>query len=324
MKERNISIDFLKCLAAILITNSHMGLLYGKYSFLATGGCIGDVLFFFCSGFTLFLKPMEGIRQFPNWYKQRINRIYPSLFAVAILSCLFFHIHWSLADVLLAQKYWFVSCIMLYYVAIYFVGLYLQNKINLIAVLVAIGTAIWFYAICRTPGFSMYSPEYTIRWLLFFIFMLFGAKLGTIAQNIVSKPFADICFLLLSIACFYAMFIAGIRIERLLVLQYVSFIPLLVAVYYFYKVGSSPWVKKLYESKVGKFFIRFVGGLCLEIYMVQFYLFTDKLNNIFPLNIILIFVLIVVVAYLVRCLARFISQTFKDAPYDWKKMVSLY
>lgn len=58
--ERNISIDILKCFAALLITNSHMNMLYGDYRFLATGGCIGDVLFFFCSGFTLFLKPMGG------------------------------------------------------------------------------------------------------------------------------------------------------------------------------------------------------------------------------------------------------------------------
>lgn len=38
MRQRNISIDILKCIAAILITNSHMGPLYGKYSILATGG----------------------------------------------------------------------------------------------------------------------------------------------------------------------------------------------------------------------------------------------------------------------------------------------
>lgn len=51
MKERNIGIDILKFFAALLITNSHMGMLYGKYDILATGGAIGDVLFFFCSGF---------------------------------------------------------------------------------------------------------------------------------------------------------------------------------------------------------------------------------------------------------------------------------
>lgn len=69
MKEnRNISIDILKCLAAIIITNSHMDILYPCCKALATGGAIGDALFFFCSGFTLFLGRMG---RFDNWYKRR-------------------------------------------------------------------------------------------------------------------------------------------------------------------------------------------------------------------------------------------------------------
>ena len=58
MKQRDVSIDILKFFAALIITNSHMGLLYGKYSMFATGGAIGDVLFFFASGFTLFMGRM--------------------------------------------------------------------------------------------------------------------------------------------------------------------------------------------------------------------------------------------------------------------------
>ena len=323
MKERNISIDLLKCFAALLITNSHMALLYGDYSFLATGGCIGDVLFFFCSGFTLFLKPMEGVRQFPDWYKRRINRIYPTLIAVAILGCLFFNVHWDMIDIILARQYWFVSCIMLYYVAIFFVGSYFMNRLFLISVLVALGTAVWFYFVYQTPGFSMYGGHY-IRWLLFFVFMLLGAKIGTMAPNITSKPVADICLLLLSIAGFYALFIGGLRMKSLAFIQYFSFLPLLCAMYYFYKVGASRWAEKLYKSKAGNFVIRFIGGLCLEIYMVQHFLFTDKMNSIFPLNILLMFIIIFIVAYFTRCLARFVAQTFKDSPYEWNKMISIY
>lgn len=53
MKQRNIGIDILKCFAVIVITN-YMDILYPKFGALATGGAIGDALFFFCSGFTLF------------------------------------------------------------------------------------------------------------------------------------------------------------------------------------------------------------------------------------------------------------------------------
>lgn len=38
LKQRDIGIDILKFFAVLLITNSHMELLYGKYSMLATGG----------------------------------------------------------------------------------------------------------------------------------------------------------------------------------------------------------------------------------------------------------------------------------------------
>ena len=47
------------------------------FSILATGGAIGDVLFLFVSGYTLFLGNMD--LKFDNWYKRRINRIYPTL-----------------------------------------------------------------------------------------------------------------------------------------------------------------------------------------------------------------------------------------------------
>ena len=89
MKQRDISIDILKFLAVLFITNSHMEPLYGEYSQLATGGAIGDVLFFFCSGFTLFLGQE---RRFDNYYKRRINRIYPSVIMCALVGAL---VTWS-------------------------------------------------------------------------------------------------------------------------------------------------------------------------------------------------------------------------------------
>ncbi len=323
MKKRNVSIDILKCFAALLITNSHMGMMYGKYVFLATGGCIGDVLFFFCSGFTLFLKPMEGIKQFPNWYKKRINRIYPSIIAVAFLGALFFNVHRDVIDITLASGYWFVACIMLYYVAIFFVGAFFKNKIFIISVLVAVGTAVWFYFACQTPGFSIYGGHH-IRWLLFFVFMLLGAKLGTMTEQIKSKPLSDLIMLILCVAAFYALFIGGTHYRNLVVLQYFSFFPLLGAMYYFYKVGACKVAERIYNGKIGNLIIRFISGLCLEIYLVQFFLITDKMNNIFPLNILIMFLIIFAVAYVTRCLARLFSQVFSESPFNWKKIFRIY
>ena len=301
-----------------------MNIMYGDYRFLATGGCIGDVLFFFCSGFTLFLKPMGEVTQFPNWYKRRINRIYPSVIAVAIFACVFFDTQWNIIDIIVAKRYWFISCIMLYYIAIYFVGSYFKDKIFLISLLVVIGSAIWFYFIVsERPKFSMYSGHH-IRWLLFFVFMLLGAKIGTMTDKIKSSPIKDCFYLMISIAIFYALFIPGMRIRSVVYVQFFSFIPLLAAMYFFYKIGASKWAERLYKNKVGNFVIRLIGGLCLEIYMVQSFLFTDKMNALFPLNIVIMFLIIFIAAYITRCLSRFISQTFKDTPYDWRKIIALY
>lgn len=78
VKSRDISIDIVKFLAVFLIINSHADICYPKYSALATGGAIGDALFLFCSGYTLFWGNMK---RFDNWYKRRISRIYPSVIA---------------------------------------------------------------------------------------------------------------------------------------------------------------------------------------------------------------------------------------------------
>lgn len=87
IKERDYSIDILKFLAVFLIINSHMDALYVKYSMLATGGAIGDVLFLFASGYTLLLS--KRCQSFDNWYKRRVNRIYPSVFVCTIMAALF-------------------------------------------------------------------------------------------------------------------------------------------------------------------------------------------------------------------------------------------
>ena len=52
--------DILKFIACLAITNSHFDVVYGPLSPIATGGAIGDILFFFASGFTIFLSSRGG------------------------------------------------------------------------------------------------------------------------------------------------------------------------------------------------------------------------------------------------------------------------
>lgn len=329
MRERNVGIDFLKFFAVLFITNSHMGVLYGKYSALASGGTMGDVLFFFCSGFTLFLKPIESLREFPNWYKRRINRIYPTVLAMAILMRLYFNEQADIVSIILYGGGWFVSCIMVYYVIIYFVGLYCKDKINWVIAAISLGVIAWFYIIDRPFPFSMYSSDSVhMQWVLCFVFMLLGAKMGMDgSQPRVGHQARNLILTLVGFVAFYLIYASSIRIERLAPIQVFNFLPLLLAVYFFFMWANGEFANKLYQNKVAHFIIRFVGGLCLEVYLMQYAVFAvvhDKWNFMFPLNIPLALIVIILAAYLLRCFARLISQTFKDEPYDWKKMMRAY
>lgn len=319
MKQRNIGIDILKCIAAILIVNSHMDLLYPNKAF-ATGGGIGDVLFFFCSGFTLFLKPMG---RFDNWYKKRINRIYPTVFAWAILGTLFFDLHNDIIYTLLHGGNWFITCIMLYYIILFLIYKLMINRLNLVYAMSSVGVIIWYIILDRPEHYNMYGETY-FKWGHYFLFMLLGAIMG-ISKNELRYRFGyDFLKLIGCIIIYYGVLYASRKFPVAEQLQIISLLPLLGVTFYFYKVANSNILKQIYNHNIWGAVINTIGGLCLEIYLVQFSLFTDKLNKFFPLNIIIIFVYIVIAAYILRCLSRIFSQTFKVQDFDWKAVIKLY
>lgn len=318
MKYRDISIDILKFFAVLLITNSHMDLLYGKYSVLATGGAIGDVLFFFASGFTLFLGQA---RTFGNYYKRRISRIYPTVLAWAVLSCIFFEEEDNIVNILLTGGGWFVSCIMIYYVVLFFVrkALFRYLKLTLIfSIVVSLG----LYWVFRDElYFNIYGNTY-YKWVHYFSFMLQGAILGVMSKQRaihITNGWFELLKAAGCVVAFYAL-CAFKNSADFNFLQTLSLLPLLGVTYYVYRMCNAEGIKAMYPKKSG-LVIRAIGGLCLEVYLVQYSLFTDKLNFLFPLNLLIVFVEILAVAYILRCFARIWSQTFKDGDYDWKEVL---
>lgn len=324
-KQRDISIDILKCLAAILITNSHMELLYGKFSVLATGGAIGDALFFFCSGFTIFYGRNLD---FFNWYKRRINRIYPTVFAWALVTASFFGKHNDLPTLLLSGGGWFVSCIMLYYIVLWFIKRYTSDKLYWAYGGVIVAILLWYYfiGIDDKNGNNMYGACY-FKWIHYFIFMLLGATMGLKKKNGESfKKYGILATLLglgVCIMAFYALCWFKNKDGFFDALQIASLFPLIGVCYLFYQLCNNYLLMKAYENKVLGPCIRVIGGLCLEIYLVQSSLFTDKMNFMFPLNLPIMFLIILGVAYLVHSLSHLWSQTFREENYDIKKIFTI-
>lgn len=320
MREKNLSLELIKFIAVITVANHWMSPLYVKWGFLATGGAIGDVLFFFASGYTLFLGRFG---RFDNWYKRRIKRIYPSVIAfAAILSCAGIS-QMTVKEIIIGGGLWFIACIMIYYVILYFVRKFAESNPLMPFVISSLIIVCW-YLMEDSSKMFMYGGTY-FKWGHYFLFMLLGAYLGNKTIEIKPKPLIDAAFLFVSLVLFYGLQILAGRYELVAHLQIITLLPLIGTVISIYKLCSTVAVCKMMRTKIG-LFLRFVAGLCLEIYVVSDIVIKQmigKLTDFFPFNLLVTFLFIVVVAYLTRCLARIFSQIFEKDDMNWKNVFEL-
>ena len=274
-----------------------------------------------CSFLPQVLLFLWGVRTFGNYYKRRINRIYPTVFAWALLHGLCWGSDKGFLEVLISGGGWFVSCIMIYYVALYFVRKYYLGHLRFLLIgCLAISFAL--YPLFRVgEHFNIYGDTY-YKWIFFFVFMLQGAVLGL---KIKTQPLTNVNAMseTLKIAgcivCFYGL-CAFKATENYNFLQILSLIPLLCTTNYIYRWCNIDKIKEMYLSTKLGWIMNFTGSLCLEIYLVQVFLFTDKLNCIFPLNIPIIFLAILMLAYILHCAGCIWQQTFSEKDYNWKEV----
>ena len=256
---------------------------------------------------------------FPNWFKGRLLRIYPSIISIAILSCLFFGNNENIVDIILAKKYWFVSCIFIHYAVLFFIGSYAKGKTLLFTIPVLIAALLIFVQLDNTV--SIWHGHYLGRYVLSFNATLLGAYMGENHNKIKYNPKIDWLGLLLSYACFR---FSGLFYK----MGYVSFdllrvIPLYLFVYFLYKVCKSRIAQTIYDNKYAHFIIMTIGSLCLEIYIVQKYVLFDSFNHLFPLNLFIVFSIILVSAYITRIFGQFILQVFQKEPFQFKQIFKL-
>lgn len=306
------AIDILKFFAVFLVMNSHMEICYPKFQFLATGGAIGDALFFFASGFTLFLG--RDMR-FDQWYKRRINRIYPSILAAAIVAYVVWHFEENIGDILIGKRYWFIGCIMIYYIFLYPLKKIKNEKIiNWTFLSWLVIMIISFF--CIWEGDAEPYSKGIFRCLLFFLFMLQGAIMGKHSESFKYKWW-HLPILIISAGIWFGM----VHLYSSSSLIVFSVLPLLVLTYSMYCFCNAKFFSKLYAFKILGGGIYVISQLCLEVYLIQKFIFTDAYNRFFPMNVVVIMLVVIIAAYIVKMLSEFISQTFKSEPYEWKKML---
>lgn len=246
---RDISVDLIKFFAVFLIINSHADICYPQFSALATGGAIGDALFLFCSGYTLF---WSSVKRFDNWYKRRISRIYPSVLACLIIEIFSGHITLDRLTFVKILGGEFVVAIMAYYILLYIIRRFFINRIFWILAIVIVITLIayWFFPYkYETSSKGIYGITTLFRWIPYFGMMLMGAWIGMKVRNSdvkVSAKWTDSVAMIICIFVFYSIQFMAKRVPTVAPWQIVTLPFLAGIVYYFWRCCNADFFRNIY------------------------------------------------------------------------------
>ena len=106
--------------------------------------------------------------------------------------------------------------------------------------------------------------------------------------------------------------------------QIIGLLPLHLFTFYIYKVASYPWCTKLFQTSKLKWIFLVIANLTLEIYIVQFHIITDEFNTLFPLNTVIVFMLISISAYILKVITSLFLQFLSSVPFNLKEAIKIY
>lgn len=329
MSRRLYSLDFLKFIAALMITNSHFQPLYKDISpSLATFGVHGNALFFFVSGYLLMMGFMRGagLPGFVDWYKKRMRRIWPSVFIWTIVVAATCGTALTVGKLVLFEGYWFLQAIAISYIVYFLIGKCEysigSNILPYVFGLSLLLTVLYFFLMPKAEG----SPFHTgLHFVCHFSVMVMGGICCMTRDTLsLRKCWIDVIWMLLSFILYFLILKIGKGQDSILYyVQIIALIPLHTFVYYLYKVSSYPWCDICFRMKFLGRTISAVATLTLEIYIVQFTFITDSLNSLFPLNIIIVFGVICMAAYALKVLTSLFLAVMSTEHLAWREIVKI-
>ncbi len=317
-------ITWLRCLAAMLITNSHYLGIYPT-DIIANGGLLGDIIFFCVSGYCL-----TNLRTgFFKWYTKRVSRIFPVVILISIVYLVIGQYDFSVyasgtENTLLYQglsavgigyprwiswfvyptMYHFVASILVLYIPYYFILKNEKTRNNLpmvMAVIFAIYLAVYILIYDRSYYHIDTVREPFIRFL-YMESMLLGAYFKLNDSKFRNKGKSWL-YLIITGVLFVMYFVSKILMSRLNPnLQIINQLVIFALLFFVMRWASS--IDSFLE-KLPKFLhtaVGFIAKITLEIYLVQNVLIEiiRDLGLFFPLNWVVLTALIVISAFVLH------------------------
>lgn len=308
--------DSIRFLAILLITNSHLDRLYPVPQ-LATGGAVGNALFFMVSGYGLAKSLQNMPRPFPAWYYRRIMRLYPSVLVVTILLELLARRrweHWGVTEYLSAiiwpTHFWFVSALMLFYPLFYLVAKRVQAGTYLVVIaFLAIPYGYYYLTGLDLSRYTIEGPGY-FKWIFYCQVMLFGGYLGarnSFKRDMPQNYSAGLFVLIVLYLGLGYLFHRGI-FTSLQVLMHLLTFPIIYLV--FFLAHTDHVLEKIMMNKAIHRTVQIVAGVTLELYLLQFYVYSNPAVQklVFPLNILLFTAVLFLLSVAVARTAEYIRS----------------
>ena len=300
------SLVFLRFLAIILITNSHLDALYPNPQF-GTGGALGNSIFFFISAIGITLSGKPNLQNIVEWYKRRASRILPTLWlAILLLVVLGKYEGLELSQFFLLfvfpKDFWFLPALLVMYVPLYFMVRYYSFSLFLkFAMSFSLIYFVWYLNTFDSARFSIEDFGF-FKSFFYFIIMGFGVYVGKNSDFFFMARKYDFLKLLLVTIFYFGFKLFLLKtgyyewqfISQLLTIPWLIFLARLFSHDCFGSFLSS--------SRYGKLVITVVAALTLEIYLMQSLIYSSPLitNNVFPLNLFIFVVLVVLSAYFLQ------------------------
>lgn len=337
-------ITWLRCLAAMLITNAHYTGIY-PIELIANGGLIGDILFFCVSGYCL-----TNLRTgFFKWYGKRLSRILPVVILISAVYLLigqydFFVYASGTENTLLYQAlsamgitypkwlswfvyptyYHFAASILVLYVPYYVIlkNEYMRKHLPAVmGLILCVYVAVYIIAYDKSYYHIDTVREPFIRFL-FMQSMLLGAwfKLNDAKLRNTGKSFLYAVSAAISFAVYFASKILLSR-EGASPYQIVNQITIFILLFFIMRWFSS--IDCILEKIPKRFFyvVNLIAKLTLEIYLVQYVLIDviRDFNLIFPLNWIVLTASIAAAAFGLHIVMEVVTTLGKTGIKNLKK-----
>lgn len=298
---------FLRFIAILLITNSHLDNLYPAAA-MSIGGQLGNSLFFMLSGFGLVTSFRKKGDAFLPWLHRRLSRIYPSVLLVAMSAAVISGVafEWYAMDfvhyLLWPTEYWFIAAIVCFYPPFYWLMRHKNRTVFLqVATLLFVPYFYFYSTMLDLSHFSIEEGGY-FKWIFYFQVMLLGGYLAM--RNEAVKPVLstgwNIALLGLFLIAYFAMKLViarGMMTEYQFLIHWLTF-PIVVFSLY---AMNADVVKEIIMKSAVSPLIAMVAGATLEIYLFQKYVYgnTFILSLPFPLNITVFWPVVIAGAILI-------------------------